>query len=112
MNDEGKFSVAVLASSEGLPVAAVPAESMFDATTVAAMVTLIKEFIEQTRLRLGFDTVDEVATILRDGSQLVCRYFYAAGHWFILAIIAPPNRTYRRLTTRAIIEIRNALTPN
>lgn len=109
MNDAGKFKVAVLASGDGLPIAAVPAPAEFDANTVAAMVTLVKEFVEQTRLRLGLDTVDEVAMVLGDGSQLVCRYFYVAGRWFILAIIAPRERTYRRLTTIAVNEIRAAL---
>ena len=106
VNTEGEFALTALTGEDGLPIAAAPAMPTFDVETVAAMVTLVKDFIEQTRTRLGMDTVDEVSMVISDRSRLVCRYFYAAGHWFILVVIAPPDRTYRRLTTRAIRDLR------
>lgn len=106
MNRDGSFIASVLASDAGLPVAAAPSPSLYDASTVAAMVTLIKDFIQQTQARLDLARVDEVSIVVDDRSRLICRYFEAAGESFVLAVIAPPHQSYRRLTSRAIREIR------
>jgi predicted regulator of Ras-like GTPase activity (Roadblock/LC7/MglB family) len=108
MNDEGNFSTSVLASEDGLPVAAAPNPPTYDADTIAAMVTLVKDFIQQTQQRLGLAEVDEVSVVVGDRSRLVCRYFKAGESPFVLAIVAPPHVTYRRLTTRAIRELQEA----
>lgn len=104
-NTEGGFTASVLTSEDGLPVAAVPASGAYDANIVAAMVTLVKEFVQQTQTRLGLANVEEVSMVITDRSRLICRYFDAADHRFILTIIAPPDQPYRRLTSRAIREV-------
>jgi predicted regulator of Ras-like GTPase activity (Roadblock/LC7/MglB family) len=108
MNEVGNFAASVLASEEGLPVAAVPSPSPYDANTVAAMVTLVRDFIQQTQTRLNLARVDEVSIVVDDRSRLICRYFEADGDSFVLAVIAPPHQSYRRLTSRAVREIRAA----
>lgn len=108
MNNEGQFTATVLASDDGLPVAAVPTPSPYSADTMAAMVTLVKGFIQDTQSQLGLAEVDEVSIVVGDRSRLICRYFTAGDRPLVLAIIAPPGRTYRRLTTRAIHEIDQA----
>lgn len=106
MNERGKFTAAVLASEDGLPVASAPVAAPYDAETVAAMVTLVKDFILQTQTRLGLGEVDEVSIVISDRSRLVCRYFALDGRAFVLAVILPPQQTYRRLTTQAIHDIK------
>ncbi len=108
MNQEGDFSTSVLASDDGLPVAAAPNPPAYDADTIAAMVTLVKNFIEQTQQRLGLEQVDEVSIVIADRSRLVCRYFKIGSLPFILAIVAPPNVTHRRVSTHAIRELQQA----
>lgn len=108
MNREGDFTTSVLASDDGLPVAAAPAPAAYDPDTIAAMVTLVKSFIEQTQQRLGLEQVDEVSIVVSDRSRLVCRYFKIGNLSFILTIVAPPNATHRRLSTRAIRELQQA----
>ncbi len=105
MNTDGNFTASVLASADGLPVAAVPTPSPYNADTFAAMVTLVKDFIQQMQRQLALAEVDEVSIVVGDRSRLVCRYFDAGGNSFVLAILAPPHVTYRRLTTRAVREI-------
>jgi predicted regulator of Ras-like GTPase activity (Roadblock/LC7/MglB family) len=107
MNADGHFSASVLASQDGLAIASAPTPSPYDADTVAAMVAMVKDFILQTQTRLGMAEVDEVSMVVGDRSRLVCRYFAAGEQPFVLAVLTPPNATYRRLTTRAIHEIQN-----
>ncbi len=108
LNTEGQFTASVLASDDGLPVAAAPAPSPYDADTVAAMVTLVKGFVKDTQTQLGLAEVDEVSIVVGDRSRLICRYFDAAGKPFVLATVTPPGQSYRRLTTKAIREITGA----
>ena len=108
MNKEGFFVASVLASEDGLPIASAPTTSPYDADTIAAMVALVKDFITQTQTRLGLAEVDEVSIVVNDRSRLVCRYFSAAEQAFVLAVIAPPNQSYRRLTSRAVRDIQAA----
>ncbi len=108
MNKTGHFTTSVLASEDGLPVAAAPSPSPYDTDTLAAMVTLVKDFIQQTQTRLGLAEVDEVSIVVGDRSRLICRYFIAEGRPFVLALIAPPHQSYRRLTSQAIRELSEA----
>lgn len=104
MNDDGHFKASVLVSSEGLPVST--ATSPFDDNTIAAMVAVVRNTIEQARSQIGLDEIDEVSVVQGDKMRLICRYFVAGDEEFILAVIAPPYQTYRRLTNRAISRIK------
>ncbi len=108
LNNDGKFSASVLASQDGLPIASAPTPSPYDAEIIAAMVAMVKDFILQTQERLGLAEVDEVSMVIEDRSRLVCRYFAADHQPFVLAVFAPPNASYRRLTTHAVKEIQAA----
>ena len=104
MNDEGHFKASVLVSSEGLPLSS--AASPFDTDTMAAMVALVKNTIEQAREHMGLDDIDEVSIVQGDKMRLICRYLVVGDEELILSVIAPPHQTYRRLTTRALREIK------
>ncbi len=108
LNREGQFTASVLASDDGLPVASAPAPSPYDADTVAAMVALVKGFVKDTQTQLGLAEVDEVSIVVGDRSRLICRYFSLGDRPFVLATIAPPGQSYRRLTSRAIRDIHQA----
>jgi hypothetical protein len=56
--------------------------------------------------------VDEVSTVVGDRSRLIYRYFDAGTQPFVLAVLTPPNQSYRRLTTRAIHDLQLAWQPN
>lgn len=105
MNTAGNFTAAVLASEDGLPVASAPNPSPYDADTIAAMVALVKDFIQQAQARIGLANVDEVSMIVEDHSRLVCRYFAAGKQSFVLAVLVPSHQSYRRITSRAVREI-------
>ena len=108
MNADGRFVASVLTSQDGLPVASAPTPSPYDADTVAAMVAMIRDFILQTQTRLDLADVNEVSMVVGDRSRLICRYFVVNQQPFVLAVLAPPHTTYRRLTSRAVREIQNA----
>ena len=107
MNEEGRFRDSVLVSSDGLPLSSV--SSPFDIEMMAAMVTLVVNTIEQARENIGLDELDEISLVQADKMRLICRRFSVGEEQVILAAIAPPHQTYRRLTNRAIKRIQNAL---
>jgi predicted regulator of Ras-like GTPase activity (Roadblock/LC7/MglB family) len=106
MNEKGRFKASVLVSTEGLPLSSV--SSPFDVETMAAMVTLVKSTIERARDNIGLDEIDEVSVVQADRMRLICRYFLAGDEELVLAVVAPPYQTYRRLTNRAIRQIKRA----
>jgi predicted regulator of Ras-like GTPase activity (Roadblock/LC7/MglB family) len=106
MNEEGHFKASVLVNAEGLPVSS--ASSPFDVETMAAMVSLVRSTIERARDSIGLDEIDEVSVVQADRMRLMCRYFRAGEEELVLAVVAPPYQTYRRLTNRAIRQIRRA----
>lgn len=107
INSEGNFRASVLASSDGLPIAA--AASPYDAELTAAMVALLRSVAQQTRRQVGMAQLDEVSVRASDRLRLICRCFQMDGEDFILAVVVPSRqRYYRRQTNRAVRELRLA----
>ncbi|MCJ7567517.1 MAG: roadblock/LC7 domain-containing protein [Anaerolineales bacterium] len=110
MTDNGDFKAIVLASDEGLPLAAVP--SPYDSDTTAAMVALLQRVSREARDQLDMAKVDEVTISDCERIRLVCRYLEVDGDLLILAVMVPPNAYYRRVTNRAVRRIKDILCPN
>ncbi len=108
LNKAGSFTASIIASHEGLPVAVAPTPPLHDPDTIAAMVTMVREFIQQTQVRLSLQEVEEVSIVVRDRSRIVCRYFDLEGQSFVLVVITGPNVSYRRLTNHAVREIQKS----
>jgi predicted regulator of Ras-like GTPase activity (Roadblock/LC7/MglB family) len=107
MNEEGRFKASVLVNAEGLPLSSV--SSPFGVETMAAMVTLVRSTIERARENIGLDEIDEVSVVQADRMRLICRYCWVGDdEELVLAVVAPPFQTYRKLTNRAIREIKRA----
>ncbi len=105
INREGDFEASVLTNSDGLPIATVPSD--YDTDITAAMVALLRSVARETQHHMGMAHLDEVSIRANDKIRLVCRYFKAKDEDFILAIVVPSHRRYyRRLTNRAIREIK------
>jgi predicted regulator of Ras-like GTPase activity (Roadblock/LC7/MglB family) len=110
---QGSIRAAVLVSADGLPLAAATPMNaarpkVFDPDELAAMVSLVRDVVETTQRRLAMSAVDEVSVVAEDRVRLVCRYFTVGSEAMILAVVAPPQQTYRRLTNQAIRAIRDA----
>jgi len=103
MNGLGRFQAAILASSEGLPIA--NASSSDDAGVTAAMVALLQGVGKQTRQQLGLAELDEMILTSRDRRRLVCRYFAVDGDELILAVMVEPGGYYRQATSWAMREV-------
>lgn len=112
LNRAGNFTTSVLVSEEGWPIAEASTSSAMDGRTIAAMMALVRDFVQQTREQLGLGTVDEVSIVIDDRSRMVCRYFTNHNKPFVLVVMAQPGHTYRRLTTQAIREISVAWNSN
>lgn len=107
MNEAGKFTASLLTSTEGLPIAAAPAD--YDSDVAAAMVALLQRVSNDAQSQLGMAEVDEVTIRDHDTVCLVCRYLIVGDQKLILTATVPPGRPYRRATNRAIKQIRQLL---
>ena len=106
MNRAGDFKTAVLSTTEGLSLASAPAG--YKDEMAAAMVALLNKVARQAHRQLNLAQVDELSLVGDDRTRLACRYFSVAGQNLVLAVLVPPDSYYRRLTNRAIRQIRRA----
>jgi predicted regulator of Ras-like GTPase activity (Roadblock/LC7/MglB family) len=106
MNEAGSFRASFLVDAQGLPVAAVT--SSYDTDTASAMAALVRNVIEQAQTRIDLAEADEVTVRDNNRMRLVNRYFTVGNETLILVVVAPPDRSYRRLTNRAIKALRAA----
>ncbi len=107
MNEAAKFTASLLTSTEGLPIAAAPAD--YDSDVAAAMVALLQRVSHDAQNQLGMADMDEVTIRDLDYVCLVCRYLAVGEQRLILTATVPPGRPYRRATNRAIKQIRQLL---
>lgn len=107
MNEEGQFSSAVLATTEGLPLAAM--SSSRDPEATAAMAALLGGAADRVHEHLALGQADEVNLVDIEGKRLICRYFSHDGQALVLAVVAPPDQPYKRMTMHAIRAIKAAL---
>ncbi len=107
LNAAEQFEAVVLASADGLPVAAAPAG--YDSDLAAALVALLRKVSSETQSELGLAEVDEMTVRSRDRTCLVCRRFAVSAGELILVAIVPPGRRYRRATNQAIAQIKALL---
>jgi predicted regulator of Ras-like GTPase activity (Roadblock/LC7/MglB family) len=103
MNERGQFRVAVLATSDGLPVATVSTPD--DTEAAAAMAAVLQRVAKQARGPLGMAEVEELVLQSRDRTRMVCRYFQVGNEELILAVMVDPGAYYRSATSRAMREI-------
>ena len=106
INREGGFDAAVLATNDGLSIAAA---GSYNADMLAAIVPQVKKFVLRARAGLDMAMVDEVSVVHTDRTRLVSRYFDVDGEELILTVIVPRRRSYRRATNQAIREIKRIL---
>ncbi|HFE66265.1 MAG TPA: hypothetical protein ENJ93_03295 [Chloroflexi bacterium] len=108
MNREGGFSIAIVTDRNGFPVAAAAAPGE-DPDTQSAVVALVQKTAAQARHQLGMAQTDEISLYDADGQRLVCRPFSVNEYDMILAVRIPNKKqSYRRLTNRAIREIKKS----
>jgi len=103
INQEGEFKASILSTMEGFSIAG--ASSQFDDVVISALASIVQEASRRAERYIGFKRMDEVSLVDDDKFRLVCREFVVEGSQFILTVVVPPNKTYRRLTNEAIKEI-------
>ena len=105
INAEGEFFTSVIMDAEGLSLAEV--SSNYDINTIIAIPTLLQMVIQRAESQQMFSKIDEVSFLDNDEKlRLVARYFYVIGQVFILVILLPKEKTFRRLANKATGEIK------
>jgi predicted regulator of Ras-like GTPase activity (Roadblock/LC7/MglB family) len=109
MNEAGQFEAAVLTSVEGLPIITIPTN--YDSHVAAALVAMLRKISDRAENQLGMAEVDEITIYGRDRIRLVCRYIPSTDgeNSLMLAVMVPPGQSYRRVTNRAVRQIRHLL---
>ena len=91
------ISLAVLASDDGLLVAAVPEGEL--ASVAAAIGASLHQMADRLPEK---GRVDEVSIAFDDRQRLVCRALPCERADLLLSVVVKPGRAYRRLTNRAM----------
>jgi predicted regulator of Ras-like GTPase activity (Roadblock/LC7/MglB family) len=98
MNEKGNFDAAVLSMRDGLPLASSPTH--YEDDIAAVMVTLLNDAAQKINQELNLSQMDEISIVGDDRTRLVCRYFSVDSSDFLLTVMTPPDRAYRRLTNQ------------
>ncbi|MBA4383469.1 MAG: hypothetical protein C0410_01915 [Anaerolinea sp.] len=107
LNHDGNFPMSVLTDKEGLPIASAFSNGA-DPEKQSAVVAFLQKTAVQVSKQLGMDEIEEISFSYVDGQHLICRPFTIETNRLILAIIVTDrDQSYRRITNRAISEIRN-----
>lgn len=104
---EGDFRASILSTLDGFSIAGV--SSHFDDVVLSALSSIVQEASKRAETYIGFKRMDEVSLVDDDKFRLVCREFTAGEGHFVLTVVVPPYKTYRRLTNVAIREIEKIL---
>jgi predicted regulator of Ras-like GTPase activity (Roadblock/LC7/MglB family) len=107
MNTKGGFVRSVLATSEGLPIASAPVEPDFE--LASAMIAMLGQVSVETQDHLGLSPVDEVTIRTDQNVHLVCRTILSGQDWVCLCAQVPPGKAYRRVTNKAVRQIRKII---
>lgn len=103
INLEGEFKASILSTLEGFSIAS--ASTQIDDVVISALASIVQDASKRAERYMGFKRMDEVSLVDDDKFRLVCREFEVEGSQFILTVVVPPYKTYRRLTNEAIREI-------
>jgi|GEM_PF-1093321 len=103
VNEEGGFKASILSTEGGFSISAV--SSQFDDVVISAISSIVQEVSRKAERYIGFKRMDEVSLVDDDKFRLVCREFPVDDSQFILTVVVPPYKTYRRLTNVAIRDI-------
>ncbi len=105
--NEGDYEAALLSDDDGLALALVATEET--TAMIAPMTALLRDSARQARQQLDLAYVNELSLVCDDRFRLVCRFFQTdSGQPLALTLVVPPDQSYRRLTNRAITEIKAA----
>ena len=107
MNRQGDFRASIISTVDGFTIASV--SSQFDDVVMSAISSIVQEASRRAEQYIGFKRMDEVSLVDDDKFRLVCREFSVNESQFILIVVVPPYKTYRRLTNVAIREIEKIL---
>ena len=106
MNQQGDFPIAIITDRQGFPIASAAAPEQ-DPETQSAVVALVQKTATQASHQLGMASTDEISLYDTRGRRLVCRPFTVNNYELILAVVIPDKQqSYRRLTNKAVREIR------
>jgi len=99
---DGSFDCAVVASSDGLPVAIV---GQNNAPMLAAVAASMKDLAERAH-----QGITEISSRDTQGNRVVSRYFSVGQDLMLLTVKMSVRHPYRRLTSKAISKIRQVWT--
>jgi predicted regulator of Ras-like GTPase activity (Roadblock/LC7/MglB family) len=101
--DEGSFGAAVVATSDGLPIAMVGSAEV-DTKLIGAVAASMKDLAKRAHQEL-----DEISLRDKKGKLIVSRYFSIVapqGQFnLLLAVQVPERKSYRRLVNQAVKRI-------
>ncbi|MGH7493639.1 MAG: hypothetical protein ACREOO_14775 [bacterium] len=94
----GNIEAAHLFSDEGLPIAQFASQQNVERDRIAEMAILLHEVRRMAGVMGGISRLREVTIEGENRRKIVFRFFQAFEQQVVLAVVVPPNKTYRQRT--------------
>ena len=94
----GNIEAAHLFSDEGLPIAQWASQQNVERDRIAEMAIMLHELRRMAGVMGGISRLREVTIEGENRRKIVFRFFQAFEQQVVLAVVVPPNKTYRQRT--------------
>jgi hypothetical protein len=98
----GNYETAYLLSEEGLALAHNLADEVVPEERLVEMSVLFQDIQKMADVMGGIDEINELIIEGHNKRKIIFRFFNAFDQHVILALIVPPQKTYRGLTNRLV----------
>ena len=106
--DKGGFVAATLSDEKGLLLSTVGNRILTD--IISALSSSSLHFKSSVEEETPLADIDEVSCVSGNKARYINRYFEIDNNFYILSVITPPHKAYRRVTNQAIINLKKIIT--
>lgn len=106
MMQQGELLAAVLSTPDGLSLASI--ETALSSDILAGLSSLFADVARRSEALMDW-SVEEVSLVNQQGIRLVTRQFMVDHQHYILVVVVPANKTYRRVTNVAVKKLKELL---
>lgn len=98
----GSYDMVHLFSSEGLPLAEHYKDDIIEKDRLTELALLLKQVQEMADVMGQISNIKEMIIEGFNHRKIIFRFFYAFGQEVVLAVVVPPNKSYRAYTNALV----------
>lgn len=100
--DQGNYEMAYLFSQEGLPMAEVKGKNLVPEDRLVEMSILFQQIKKMADVMGGISQLREIIVEGNNRRKIIFRFFAGFDQSLVIALVVPPQKTYRGLTNKLV----------